>query len=454
MALNLSTENLARTSAIHPWRVVLIWLLVLLGAFIMVIAFLEDGLTTRFEFVNNPEVKHGESLLQEMRGPKGTSEVVVFQSAKLTVDDPEYRDAVVGLTNKIAELGSEIIRLETLDNFYETGALALVSDDRAATLIVFVMTGNFDANSKNIGGVVDVVHEFATKHRGTLDIKIAGQATIGLDQREITQADLEKGEAFGVPLALIILIVVLGAMAAALIPLVMAIVSIVVALGVAALVGTVFELSLFVSNIITMIGLAVGIDYSLFVVSRYREERGRGLEKIEAIAHAGATASRAVVFSGMTVVLALIGMILIPFNIFISIGAGAILVVLSAMAAAMTLLPAILGIMGDRVNSLGVPLIGKGQVRFDPSRTGGFWDKLVRLVMAQPVVSLVLTGGLLIAAIVPFFSINTGFAGVSSFPDDLETKQAFLVLDEKFSFGEVTPAEIVIEGDIFSAPVQ
>ena len=454
MALNLSTENLARTSAIHPWRVVLIWLLVLLGAFIMVIAFLEDGLTTRFEFVNNPEVKHGESLLQEMRGPKGTSEVVVFQSAKLTVDDPEYRDAVVDLTNKIAELGSGIIRLETLDNFYETGAPALVSDDRAATLIVFVMAGNFDDNSKNIGGVVDVVHEFATKHRGTLDIKIAGQATIGLDQREITQADLEKGEAFGVPLALIILIVVLGAMAAALIPLVMAIVSIVVALGVAALVGTVFELSLFVSNIITMIGLAVGIDYSLFVVSRYREERGRGLEKIEAIAHAGATASRAVVFSGMTVVLALIGMILIPFNIFISIGAGAILVVLSAMAAAMTLLPAILGIMGDRVNSLGVPLIGKGQVRFDPSRTGGFWDKLVRLVMAQPVVSLVLTGGLLIAAIVPFFSINTGFAGVSSFPDDLETKQAFLVLDEKFSFGEVTPAEIVIEGDIFSAPVQ
>ena len=152
--------------------------------------------------------------------------------------------------------------------------------------------------------------------------------------------------------------------------------------------------------------------------------------------------------------MALIGMVLIPFNIFISIGAGAILVVLAAMAAAMTLLPAILGILGDKVNSLGVPIIGKGQVRFDPSSMGGFWDKLVRLVMARPVISLVLTGGLLIAAIVPFFSINTGFAGVSSFPDDLETKQAFLVLDEKFSFGEVTPAEIVIEGDIFSASVQ
>jgi len=263
---------------------------------------------------------------------------------------------------------------------------------------------------------------------------------------------LEKGEAFGVPIALIILIVVLGAVAAAVVPLVMAIVSIILALGISAAIGTMWELSLFVSNIITMIGLAVGIDYSLFVVSRYREERGRGMDKIEAISRAGATASRAVVFSGMTVVLALIGMVLIPFNIFISIGLGAIFVVLAAMAAAMTLLPAILGIMGDKVNALNVPFVGKGQINFEPGRSGGFWDKLVRAVMAQPALSLLLTGGLLIAAIVPFFSINTGFAGISTFPDELESKQAFLVLDEKFSFGEVTPAEIVIDAPDVNAP--
>ncbi|MBM10547.1 MAG: MMPL domain-containing protein, partial [Chloroflexi bacterium] len=263
---------------------------------------------------------------------------------------------------------------------------------------------------------------------------------------------MEKGEAFGVPIALIILIVVLGAVAAAVVPLVMAIVSIILALGISAAIGTMWERSLFVSNIITMIGLVVGIDYSLFVVSRYREERGRGMDKIEAISRAGATASRAVVFSGMTVVLALIGMVLIPFNIFISIGLGAIFVVLAAMAAAMTLLPAILGIMGDKVNALNVPFIGKGQINFEPGRSGGFWDKLVRAVMAQPALSLLLTGGLLIAAIVPFFSINTGFAGISTFPDELESKQAFLVLDEKFSFGEVTPAEIVIEAPDVNAP--
>ena len=369
------------------------------------------------------------------------------------MDDPQYRQVVESLTSDLAALGGDIIRLETLANFYTTtSAPPLVSDDRTATLIAFVMAGDFDDNSDNISDVVDVVH--AAKGQEGFEILITGQATIGLDNRELGQEDLAKGEAFGVPIALIILIVVLGALAAALIPLVMAIVSIVVALGAAALVAQAFELSFFVRNIITMIGLAVGIGYSLFVVSRYREERSRGMEKIDAISHAGATATRAVIFSGITVVLALVGMLLIPFNIFISVGIGAILVVLAAMAAATTLLPAILGIMGDKVNSLRVPFIGRGQANFDPTKSGGFWDNLVRLVMAQPVISLLLSGGLLIAAVVPFFGISTGFAGVSTLPDKLESKQAFLVLDEKFSFGEVTPAEIVIQGDIASPEVQ
>ena len=455
MAINLSTENLARASASHPWRVFGIWVLVLVACFFFIASFLEDGLTNKFVFTNDSEVKVVIDLIEdEIRGPIGTNEVVVFESTKYTVDDPEYRDAVVDLTVNIAELGPEIVRLESLGNFYGTGQEFMVSEDRGSTIVAFVMAGDFDQNSDNIDKVVDVVHESAAANEGNFTVKITGQSTIGLDNRELSQEDLEKGEALGVPIALIILIVVLGAFAAALVPLVMAIVSIVVAIGISALVGSFFELSLFVTNIITMIGLAVGIDYSLFVVSRYREERGRGTEKVEAISQAGATAGRAVVFSGMTVVLALIGMLLIPFNIFISIGLGAIFVVLGAMAAAMTLLPAILGIMGDKVNSLRVPFIGKGQVNFEPNKAGGFWDRLVRLVMAQPVISLLLTGGLLIALIVPFFSITTGFAGISTYPDELESKQAFLTLDEKFSFGEVTPAEIVIRGDIASAPVQ
>ncbi|PKB59640.1 MAG: hypothetical protein BZY83_00805 [SAR202 cluster bacterium Casp-Chloro-G2] len=479
-----------------------IWLIIIVASMVMVSGFLQDGLTTKFVFVNDAEVKVGIDILEaEIRGPTGTNEVVVFDSTKYTVDDPEYQHAVESLTADIGALGPDKVRLETLGNFYNTGVPALVSDDRATTLITFVMAGDFDQNSKNIESVVDVVHEAAAAEKDAFDIKITGQATIGLDNREIGQRDLEKGESFGVPIALIILMVVLGALAIAAVPLVMAIVSIALALGISAAVGTFFELAFFVTNIITMIGLAVGIDYSLFVQSRYREERSLGAERIDAVARAGATAGRAVVFSGMTVVLALVGMLLIPFNIFISIGLGAIFVVLAAMLASMTLLPSML-MLFDRLSSwylrqttgqglwrsivlavsivfFGGPYllslvyrllvrrqlgnlnffiwmskIGIGSFDTAPTyfESKGFWDKWVRTVMAWPVVSLIVTSGLLIAAIVPFFSINTGFAGISTFPDELESKQAFLTMDEKFSFGEVTPAEVVIVADDVRAP--
>ena len=203
-----------------------------------------------------------------------------------------------------------------------------------------------------------------------------------------------------------------------------------------------------------MIGLAVGIDYSLFIVARFREERAKGLEKLDAIGRAGATATRAVVFSGFTVVLALFGMVLIPFNIFIGIALGAIFVVIVAMIASLTLLPAILGLLGDGINRLSIPFVARAQARFDESNPGGFWDGVSHGVMRLPLVSLILAGGLLIAAAIPFFGIHTGFAGVSTMPEGIEAREGFIVLDELFSQGEASPAGIAIEGDIDSPQIQ
>ena len=251
----------------------------------------------------------------------------------------------------------------------------------------------------------------------------------------------------------LILVLVLGAIVAAVIPLIMAVVAIVLALGLASLAGQGFELSFFVENMITMIGLAVGIDYSLFFLSRYREERSKGLDKIEAIARAGGTANRTVVFSGITVVLGFIGLLLVPSNVFIGIGLAVIFVVVASVLAALTLLPAILSLLGDRINKLSIPVISKAQTNFDDSGSGGFWTVISRAVMGRPVISLVLAGGLLIAAVVFFFDIRTGASGVASFPDGIESKEGFQILDREFSAGEVTPAEIVIEGDINSPEV-
>ncbi len=152
----------------------------------------------------------------------------------------------------------------------------------------------------------------------------------------------------------------------------MAIVAIAIALGITALVGQIVEFNLFVTNIISMIGLAVGIDYSLFIVSRFREERKKGFEKLDAIGAAGATANRAVFFSGMTVVLALLGMFIIPTTIFRALAAGAIFVTLVSIASSMTLLPAILAKLGDRINW---PRLSK-RARLDTPHDvpGGFWD--------------------------------------------------------------------------------
>ena len=146
--------------------------------------------------------------------------------------------------------------------------------------------------------------------------------------------------------------------------------------------------------------------------------------------------------------LGLIVMLLVPSNVFIAIGLGAIFVVIAAVFASMTLLPAILSLMGDRVSKLSIPWIGKTQTSSDETKPGGVWDKISRGVMRQPLISLVVPGGLLVAALVPFFDINTGSSGVSSMPSGIDSKDGFLILDEKFSAGEATPAEIVIDGDI------
>jgi RND superfamily putative drug exporter len=211
-----------------------------------------------------------------------------------------------------------------------------------------------------------------------------------------------------------------------------------------------------------MMGLAVGIDYSLFIVSRYREERKRGRDKLEAIGRSGATANRAVFFSGLTVVLALSGMLLVPTTIFRGLAGGAIVVVAVSMAASMTLLPAVLALLGDKVNA--GRIFGRNR-DVEHGRPGGFWDRASRGVMARPVISLVLSAAFLIALSLPFWiqahpedegrGIKQGLSGITTLPDDVQAKQAFLALVEYFpKSGANSPAQIVILGEATDPAVE
>ena len=446
--MKLNPESLARASSHHPWRTIGIWVVILVGSFGLVSSGLfNDALTNGIDFTNTPESKEAAQLVEDRLrggGEEPDTELVLVVSETAIVGEPAFQEYVGALQAEIDAIDDSIVT-SVGSYLTEDGP---VSEGEHATLLPVLMTST---DEDVLGDDARVLEEAvrSVEIPDGFETFIAGQATVFNEFQEIIEEDIQKGESIGVIVALIVLVVVLGAVVAGIIPIVLAIFSIATAMGLVAVVGFAFSFSFFVQNMITMIGLAVGIDYSLFIVARYREERLHGRDKLEAIAHSGATASRAVFFSGMTVVLALLGMLIIPTTIFRALAAGAIFVVIVAVGAAMTLLPAILALMGDKVNALRVR---KKAGRVEAGT--GFWDRATRIVMARPVVSLVLGAGFLILLAVPYFSIRTGTAGVSSLPDDIESKQAFILLEENFAGGLTEPATVVIDGDVDSAEVQ
>ncbi len=447
-----STEALAAACSAHPWRTVAAWARVLLVALALIVLFLGGSLTTDADLTGNPESKRAESLLQD-RLREGEEEpireIVIVHSRELTVDDPAFGEFVGRLGKDLAALGGGVLAGET--SYYVSKDESLVSADRHTTLLPLVMAGDYQAASSEIGRVLAITR-LADRDPG-FEVLEYGLASLGKDFEELSQHDLKTGEVYGLVAALVILVLVFGALVAALVPVVLALVAIMVALGLTAAIGQAWTLSFFVVNMTVGMGLALGIDYSLFIVSRYREERVRGDEKLAAIRTAGATASRAVLFSGGAFVLALLGMLLMPTTIMRSLAAGAILVGVASVLVALTLLPAILSLAGDRVNALRVPFVQR-RLAGGEARERRFWAAVARAVMRRPVVSLVVSAGVLIAATVPAFQLQTGAAGVRTLPETLPSRQGFEVLDREFQVGRVVPVEIVVDGAVASEPVR
>ncbi len=375
--------------------------------------------------------------LHALRTPgAGRTEMVIVHSPVHAIDSPEFRRFTEDIFLRLVELGPSAVAGAV--TYYATGDAALVAADGTATLIPVIL-----GSRAQLPAVLDLVNE--ADGAADFEVAITGAATVDHDFNEISERDLRQGELqFGLPAAILVLVLVLGAVVAALVPLVVAAVSIAVALGLAAAVGTVTDLSLFLVNMVFMMGLAVGIDYCLFIIARYREERANGLPVEEAIARTGGTASRAVLFSGITVVLALVGLLFVPTTIFFSLGLGAILVVLVAIAGSLTLLPAILCLLGDRIEWLRIPFIPRADLK---RARGGLWEAIARVVMRAPVVSLVLAAGALLALASPALDLRTGGSGVSAFPESFESRRGFEILQEKFSTGIVAPTDVVIDAD-------
>jgi RND superfamily putative drug exporter len=443
------TEKLARACARRPWVTVSIWVVAMAVAVIAVVNLLGGALVTDAEFTSAPESMVAYNLMNERLGTDESmmDEMIIVRSDTLTVDDPAFAGRVTGLYDELTAMGPGVVTGAV--TYYMVPDPSLVSADRHSTLIPFKMPE--DIVTAKMPDIYALGDKYGT---GGFEVFHTGNAAFMADSMKLGEDTAHTGETIGITVALVVLAIVFGAVAAAFLPVLLGIAAIVVALGLTALVGQTMDLTFMITNMITMMGLAVGIDYSLFILTRYREERARGLDKMDAIGAAGATASRAIFFSGITVMLALTGLVIFPLSIFISMGIGALLVVFASIVASMTLLPALISIFGDKVNALRIPFIQPKPKALANGEPKGFWAWTARTVTRSPVVFLVITVAVLGAAVVPFFGKNSGMSGISSVPDYLPSKQGFAVLQRDFHIGLDAPVTIVVDGDVTAPATQ
>jgi uncharacterized membrane protein YdfJ with MMPL/SSD domain len=432
-------ERLALASARHPRWTIGAWIAAMVIAVVAIGALLGGALTTEGKPTNNPQSERAKDV-REAAFPAASSaaaitDIVVVRSPRYTVDAPQFRSFVRTLAGEVR--GTKDVA--SVRSYLGARDPTLVSKDRHTTLVQFAMP---DETSSGIDDVVSAVQR--ADRSPAFAVTVTGQRTVNHDFNQLSEDDLRSGELqFGLPAALIVLLLVFGTIVAGLVPLLIALPSIIVALSFVAVLGHAFSLSIFTINMLTGMGLALGIDYSLFVVSRFREERGRGREKLDAISASAMTANRAVLFSGTTFVIAMFGMFIVPSSIMRSLAVGAILVGIVSVVASATLLPALLGVLGDRVDSLRIPIVGRRSVEA-ANPEGRFWGAIVHSVLRRPWLAAGLSVALLLAAASPIFGMHIGTSGPTLLPTRFEARQGFEALNRYFPRMTADPVEIVV----------
>jgi putative drug exporter of the RND superfamily len=444
----LSTATIARASASRPWLAIGVWVIAFLVGGGLAGAQLKSSLTTQPGVGGNPDSKRADALIRErLHTPRQLTELIVVRSRALRASDPSFRSTVERLRRQIVGLGPGIVT--GAQDYYRNRDPALLSDDQHGVLIPVALAGSFDTAVTHVPEVRAIVGRAGETPQ--FETYSTGEAGVAYDFQEVADRDLRNGESIGLAVAFLVLLAVFGTVVAALVPVLMAIFAIGIALGLATLVAQVLNLSIFVTNMTVGMGFALGIDYSLFVLTRFREERARGRDVSTAIETAAATSGGAVLFSGMAVILALVGMALVPDPGLRSLGIGAILVAATSVLAALTLLPAWLSLLGDRIERFRLSFLRRDG---DSGWEQRFWHSAAQFVMRRPVLSLLAVVTVLVAAAIPVFDLNTGTNGVSTLPDSTPSKQGFDVVRRDFVSARSDPVRIVVAGQVGSEPVR
>ena len=497
----MSLQSLVSFCARRPFVTVGIWVLLMISSGLLSQNYLDSALSGGQGATQDQEFRLAQKLKdekmndlnpqQQSSGSSGMEDnLLVVTSNVYTFPSDEYFTSLNGFFNKIQ---SEIDKFEVDQNIGKVEDYQINPSQDGTTIMI---SAPF-VRGELVGPLIHVTEDFSDDN---FQYYFIGFESIQYSFAHIAEKDLITGETIGISVALIILALVFGSVTSAIIPVILAVVAIFVSIGAVSVIGQIVDLNDFVPNIMTMMGLAVGIDYCLFILSRYREERANGFEKYDAIINSGSTAGRAVLFSGLTVVLALVGMFIIPEKTFQAFGVGAIVVVFVAVMAGITILPAIIGILGDRVNSFGVPkgltiilyIIGFLIVAFtqdlgpilllvsvavmsllillsilkkrglnisffNPDKSseteGGFLESNYSSSNEKAIYQYVYCSRLSNNTFLFYFDLEKGTSGISVLPDDEPVKVGFNLLDEKFGFGSNAPATIMIDADMNSEKI-
>jgi RND superfamily putative drug exporter len=366
-----------------------------------------------------------------MKPPAGES--VLIKSDTLTTEDRAFNAA-------IADLSLRVEKVPEIENVQAD----LVSDDGHAALVTFDVKGDSEKATDHYDAITAPV-KAAAEANPQVEIQQFGDASSMKEIEDVFADDLKKAETLSLPATLVILLLAFGAIVAAGVPVLLALSAVVATMGLVALPSQLFPIDDATSSVIVLIGMAVGVDYSLFYMRREREERTAGHDTKTAVQRAAATSGRAVLISGLTVMTAMAGMFFSGDKGFIGIGLGALLVVGVAMIGSLTVLPAMMAWLGDRVEKGRVPYFGR---RRSDARESKLWGAIVDRVMRRPVVAAVLAGGLLVALALPALGMKTVQPSPSDYPKDLPAVQAYAEINKSFP-GKNTAAKVVIEdGDV------
>jgi uncharacterized membrane protein YdfJ with MMPL/SSD domain len=369
-------------------------------------------------------------------GLRPVKESVFIQSDKLTVKDPAFQAAVGDVTDRLSKVPYVVNVKSPL-----TGASAVSADGHAA-LVDFEIAGDSTQAADRVDPTLAAVAAAQADHRA-LDIRQLGDASADKAINQVITDDLAKAGELSLPVTLIILAITFGTLVAAGLPLLIGITAVLAAMGLVALPSSILPVDANLPAVILLIGLAVGVDYSLFYLRREREERAAGRSERSALETAAATSGRAVLISGVTVIVAMAGMFISGDKSFISFAEGAIVVVAIAVFASLTVLPAMLSWLGDRVEKGRVPLLGR---RRRPAGQSRFWAALTSRVMRHPGASILLAGGLLVALSVPALQMKIVTSGVEQLPQDIPIIVTYDTVKAVFPTEGVV-ATVVVEAD-------